>query len=198
MKKLSLMVIGAMLLTAGVYAQKVTQGSLKFLKGETTLNFAFDYSNLKVNGKPEQAYIDAEVAVRNEKEAGSGDTWKEEWATSYREEYFQNKVIDYFNQTMAGTIEGGVKIKANYQALVKTTQIVTGYMAGPISKPAMVNVEVIFTKIGSDEVLAKVVVKNAKTNTYNMGALATLQDRIAGAYSYVGQNIAVAVKKAIK
>ncbi|MDR2854455.1 MAG: hypothetical protein LBV31_04050 [Prevotellaceae bacterium] len=198
MKKFSLIVIVTMLMMVSAQAQKVTQGSLKFLKGETALNFAFDYSNLIVNGKSEQAYIDAEVAVRNQKEAGSGDTWKEEWATSYREVDFQTKVVEYFNQTMEGKIEGGVKIQANYQALVKTTHIVTGYMAGPMSKPAAVNVEVIFTKIGSDEVLAKVVVKNARTNAYNMGALAALNSRIAGAYSYVGQNIAVAVLKATK
>ncbi|GHT23284.1 hypothetical protein FACS189430_06310 [Bacteroidia bacterium] len=197
MKNLSLMVIGSMLLTLSVHAQKVTQGSLKFLKGETALNFAFDYSNLKVNGKPEQAYIDAEVAAKNAKEAGNGDLWQKEWVSA-REEYYQPKVIDYFNQHLKGAIVGGQDIEANYTATVRTLQTVPGYMAGPYSKAAVVTAEIIFTKTGSNEVLAIVLVKNAKTNGFDLSKFVLLGQRIGSAYGYVGQNLAMAVLKAVK
>jgi hypothetical protein len=197
MKKISLIVGCMMFLTIGVQAQKVTQGSLNFLKGETTLKFAFDYASVTVNGKPEQAYVDAEVAAKNKKEAGTGDQWKNEWESA-REEYYQPKVIEYFNQKMDGKIEGGLNADANYQALVRTTQLSPGYMAGPMSKPAVVTVEIIFTKTGSDEVLAKVEVRNAKTNGFDLSKYAILGQRIGSAYSYVGQNLAVVVAKAIK
>jgi hypothetical protein len=44
---------------------------------------------------------------------------------------------------------------------VKTLSITTGYMAGPMSKPAVVNVLVIFTRTGSAEALATVEIKTA-------------------------------------
>jgi hypothetical protein len=196
MKKI-LFVVSAMFLTMGAQAQKVTQGSLAFLKGETTLKIAFDYSGMTVNGKTEAAYIDAEVNAHDTKEAGSGEKWKSEWLSA-PDEYFQPKLIDYFNQTMNGKIQGGLDVEAGYQALVKTIQINTGYMAGPMSKPALVTAEIIFTKTGSAEVLAKVLVKNAKTNAFDLSKYAILGQRIGGAYCYVGQNLAVAVAKAIK
>jgi hypothetical protein len=197
MKKLSWMAIMMMFLATSVQAQKVTQGSLKFLQGETTLKFAFDYSAAKVNGKPEQAYIEAETNARNSKEPGNGDRWKSEWEGA-REEFYQPKVIDYFNQHMKGKIVGGLDAEADYQALVRTLQLTPGFMAGPYSKAAVVTAEIIFTKTGSDEVLATVLVKNAKTNSFDLSKFVLLGQRIGSAYGYVGQNLAVAVNKVVK
>jgi hypothetical protein len=186
-----------MFFVLNVQAQKVTQGSLKFLKGETTLKIAFDYSAMKVNGKTEQAYVEAEVTAKNNKEAGSGDQWKTEWE-AIPARYFEPAVVDYFNQKTDGTITVALDADANYLATVKTLQLTTGYMAGPMSKPAVVTVQVVFTKVGSSEALATVEVKNARTNGFNLSKYVLLGERVGSAYSYVGQNLALAVLKAVK
>ena len=128
--------------------------------------------------------------------AGVGDQWKAEW-DALPGKYFQPAVIDYFNQTMDGKITGTLDATANYLATVKTLNIKTGTMAGPMTKQAVVNVQVIFTRIGTSEVLATVEIKKAKTNGFNWKVYAMTGDRIGSAYSYVGQNLAVAVPKAI-
>jgi hypothetical protein len=197
MKKTSILVIGMMCFMLSAQAQKVTQGSLAFLKGETALQIAFDYDGLKVNGKTEQAFVEAEVSAKNNKEAGSGDQWKAEWEAAPKQ-YFAPAVVDYFNQKMEGKITGALNAKANYLATVKTIDITTGYMAGPMSKPAAVTVKVVFTKKGSSEALATVEIKNARTNGFNLSKYVIMGDRIGSAYSYVGQNLAVAVLKAVK
>jgi hypothetical protein len=197
LKFTGILIIGMMCTMPGAQAQKVTKGSLQFLKGETALKIAFDYDGMKVNGKTEQAYVDAEVSARNRKEAGSGDRWKTEWE-ALPDEYFQPPVIEYFNQKMEGAITAATDAEANYLATVKTVQLTTGYMAGPMSKPAIVTVQVVFTRTGSSEPLATVEIKNARTNGFNVAKYVLAGERIGSAYGYVGQNLAIAVLRVIK
>ena len=85
----------ALLITALSYGQKmkVSDGNIKNLKGITTFNLEFDYSNLQIpKAKSEEAYLKEKVALREEKEKGSGEKFRKSWFAD-REERFEPKFI---------------------------------------------------------------------------------------------------------
>lgn len=66
--------------TQKVNAQKVVSGDLKFLKGQTSINIVFDYTNFKVEKETEDQLVARVIEEKNKKEAGTGDKFKEDWA----------------------------------------------------------------------------------------------------------------------
>jgi hypothetical protein len=198
MRKKLLLAISLFVMMSLVSAQKVTEGSLAFLKGVEELHFNFDYKGMMIKKQTEQEYVAEQVREKNEDEKGKGDEWKIEWETTDRE-YIQEVFIEDFNKEIAGMgLEGGNFPNADYVATVKTVWLDPGYMAGPMTKASTVTVEVILTKKGSTKALAKVFIKNARgsysdmANTYSTDAR-----RIGSSYGEAGEKLGEAIAKVL-
>lgn len=201
MKKTVFVIVIALLTMLKVDAQKVKieSGNLSFLKGQATINFNFDYSGMKVDGKSEKTYVDEQVKSKNKEEKGSGDEWKTDWENSYRIDFFQKKVMEDFNTASESiALEGGYFEDAPYTVTIKTTVIDPGVSAGPFTRPSLVSVEAIFTKTNSTDVLAKIGIEEAKSGIYDMSNKFYDAGRIASAFGKVGENLGDAVVKALK
>jgi hypothetical protein len=199
MRKITLMAICLIVFMSIVSAQKVTEGSLAFLKGVDELHFDFVYKGMMIKKQTEQQYVAEQVREKNSDKKGEGDEWKTAWETTDRE-YIQEVLIEDFNKELAGIgPEGGYFPDAAYVATVKTIWLDPGYMAGPMTKISTVTVEVTFTKKGSTKVLAKVLIKKAKGNYYDMAnTYSTDARRIGSSYGEAGEKLGEAVVKALK
>jgi hypothetical protein len=179
-------------------AQKVTEGSLAFLKGVEELHFDFTYNGMMVKKQTEQEYVAEQVQEKNKDKKGEGDEWKTAWETTDRE-YIQDVFIENFNKEIAGMgVEGGYFPDAEYVATIKTTWLDPGYMAGPMTKVSSVSVEVTFTKKTSAKTLAKVVITKAKGSFYDVGnTFSTDARRIGSSYGEAGETLGEAIAKVI-
>jgi hypothetical protein len=180
-------------------AQKVTEGSLAFLKEVEELHFNFVYKGMMVKKQTEQQYVAEQVREKNKDKKGEGDEWKTAWETTDRE-YLQEVFLQNFNEEIKGLgPEGGDFPNAEYVATVKTIWLDPGYMAGPMTKASTVTIEVTFTKKGSTKVLAKVLIKKAKGSYYDMAnTYSTDARRIGSSYGEAGEKLGEAVAKVFK
>lgn len=139
---------------------KVYDGNFKALKGEKTINVAYDYSDTSV-GKfdNEQDYLDEKVKEKNEEEAGTGDSWLIKWESD-REERFEPKFEELMNEYLG---KQGVKVgnypDAKYTLILKTTHTEPGWNVGVMRKSAHINADVWLVETGSDEAEAKMELK---------------------------------------
>jgi hypothetical protein len=113
--------------------KRVESGSVAFLKQERRVNLEYDYSDLKAgrNAKdclPEQEFVAQQVARGNEKHAGRGDIWKQEWI-GQRTVRFQPRFQEILNKQFAvGNVplEFGAFKDAKYTLILKTRTLLTG------------------------------------------------------------------------
>lgn len=190
--------------TTTIKAQKikVTKGDLSFLKGQTEVLLEYNYSDMAV-GKfdKEEDYLAKKVAEYNEKKAGSGDTWKENWKAD-REGKFHPKFEELLNRyadEKANCNFDQTNIKAKYTMIVKTTFTEPGFNIGVVRKDAMINLEITFVETANTEnvlavmTMTKVPGRGALGNDYDTGY------RISEAYAKGGKSLgAYLVKKAFK
>lgn len=184
-----------MLSVTAIQAQKIkmTEGDLSFLKGQTEVLVEYDYSEMAV-GKfdKEEDYVNKKVAEYNEKNAGTGDEWKEKWEADREgrfhpkfEELLNNYTVDKANCKFDQT-----NINAKYTLILKTTFTEPGFNIGVVRKDAMINVEVIFVETANkDNKLAVITM----TNVPGRGAMGNDYDsgfRIQEAYAKAGKSLA--------
>lgn len=113
--------------------RRVESGSVAFLKQETRVNLEYDYSDLKAGRKPkeclpDQEFIAQQVARENEKHAGRGESWRQEWI-GQRTVRFQPKFQEVLNKQLAEVklpLEFGSFKDAKYTLVLKTKTILTG------------------------------------------------------------------------
>jgi hypothetical protein len=196
MRKIILLMLSIVFCIASAQAQKLKEGSLDFLKGETKLNISFDYTELKVDGKAEKEFVEHNVERMNIEEPESGDIWKAEWDNSFRIKIFHPGFIKETNRELFDNdrkLRIGTFDDANYQAIVKVFEIIPGKNAGPFSDDPNVNVEVVFTKIDNNEVLAKILIKKSLGKPFS-----NFEGRIGSAYENVGENFGKFLAKKLK
>ena len=161
MKKLSILLLfSVFLLSAGsTFAQKLKSGDLKMLKGQTTLNVQYDYSQLKVGKKSVDDYEKEGVAERNRKKPGSGDEWLTKWKSD-KTDRFQPMFEKNFNDktSHAGTKIDPVAAEAKYTLIVRVLFLEPGFQSGVgIHKPAYLNMDIDVVETSApDKVLATV------------------------------------------
>ncbi len=185
------------------YSQKIVpvegEKSFVFLKGQSTINVEFDYSDMGV-GKfdKEEDYVKSKVEEYNKEEAGRGDKWKES-CIGARERVYQPKFMELFNKglTKSGMtgVEGG---EAKYTLIVHTIFTEPGFNVGVASRPAGVSFEYIFVESDNRE---KVVAKFRQENipgAQAMGMDFDTSTRISEAYAKAGKMLAAAIAKAVK
>lgn len=179
-----------------VCAQKINvkSGGLDFLKNQKKLNIAYDYSNMGV-GKfdKEEDYINKKVTELNEKEAGSGDKWKESWISD-RKERFEPKFEELFNKTLEkNNLVGGDFSDAEYTLILKTTFTEPGFNVGVARKNAYTDLEAVFVKTGSTDPVAIVTIEKSPGRGgmgYDFDTGFRIQESYAKAGKELGQYLA--------
>lgn len=199
MKTTGLMAICLFVLMNGAQAQKVTGGSLNFLKEVQELHFKFEYKAMMVKKQTEQQYVAEKVKEKNKDKKGEGDEWKTAWETTDREHIQETFLTDFNAELTAMGLEGGDFPDADYVATVKTVWLDPGYMAGPMTKPSIVTVEIVFTKRTSSQVVAKVSISKAKGSLYDFGnTYGSDASRIGSAYGEAGEKLGKVIAKILK
>ncbi|GAA0894607.1 hypothetical protein GCM10009122_42880 [Fulvivirga kasyanovii] len=180
----------------GVSAQKINvkSGDLDFLKNQKKLNITYDYSNMGV-GKfdKEEDYINKKVTELNEKEAGSGDKWKQNWISD-RKERFEPKFEELFNKTLEkNNLKGGDFADAEYTLILKTTFTEPGFNVGVARKNAYTDLEAVFVKTGSTDPVAVVTIEKSPGRGgmgYDFDTGFRIQESYAKAGKELGQYLA--------
>ncbi|MBN2523065.1 MAG: hypothetical protein JXB24_07300 [Bacteroidales bacterium] len=178
----------ALLFASSAYGQKikVTSGQLSTLKGIKALKIEYDYSDLAV-GKfdNEEDYINKRVTEMNDKEPGTGDSWKIKWFDdrTYR---FEPKFEELFSK-YAESIESGQKVNAEIIMNVHTIFIEPGYNVGISRMPASINLDVTFIK-GDEELAVISITKSPGSDA--MGYDFDTGYRISEAYAKAGKSLA--------
>jgi len=183
--------LALLLVTCVVVGQKLKSGDVKVLKGQTTINLEYDYSNMAV-GKFESAddYVADRKADMNKKKPGSGDQWAESW-TNDRSARFH----PMFEKNLNGKISDfGVTAKegatdAKYTLIIHTTFVEPGFNVGVTRKNAYINIEVVLVETAAkDKPLA--VIDLPKLQSVNMmGYDYDTGSRIQSCYDRAGDEL---------
>lgn len=198
MKRTLVLLVGAAVISVGASAQKIklVSGKLGFLKSEKAVTIVYDYSKMGVGKfKNEQDYIAQKTKDYNEKESGKGDQWAQAWKND-RATRFEPKFEELLNKNAAGLgpVFGKTQ-KSDVTMTVKTTYTEPGYNVVVSSRPALINMEVIFTKGGSE--VAKITLTGAPGTTF-MGNDWDTGVRISEAYAKAGKELGQFIVKAAK
>ena len=154
-------------------AQKVTEGSLDFLKNVTELDFVFDYKKTTMSSK-----------------------------TDKDKEHVQGVFLRDLNKEVGGKgydFEAGYFPESEYVAKVITVKLDPGYMAGPMTKVSSVRVEIVITNRKTSKVVAKVYIKKANGSMYDFAnTFGKETNRIGSSYGEAGEQLGKAFFKIIK
>ena len=183
------------------FGQKIVKvkGDVKALKGQTSFNIEYDYSEMSVGKYKEEAkYIEDGVAEREKKEAGKGQVFKDGWFGA-RERVYQPKFETLFNKggVKAGFSGSSDNAAAKYTLIVKTTFTEPGFNVGVASKPAAINVEYIFVESGTENVVAKLT-QAGIPGAQAMGYDFDVSTRVSESYAKAGKMLAAYLAKAFK
>ncbi len=135
MKKRSLIAFFVMV-SVSIQAQKLTEGSLNFLKGEKQLYIAeFDFSSAIIHKKEKSADF-------FERQHAKDSDWENKFKTGIR-----SKFMDGLNTGLKVGLNAGNFDDATYKATVIVTDI---------DLNNNINAEIVFTKMNSTVVLARI------------------------------------------
>ena len=197
MKKTTISLLLLWCATIGAYAQSivVTSGSADFIKGQTSVQFAFTYEDMLVGKLTESEYVDKKVNDYNGKEAGKGEEWRQAWFND-RAERYEPKFLELFDKYMnevgiASTGEG-----AGYVIEINTDFTEPGWNVGVMRQNASVDLTCRVKKIDTDEQVAVIKIRNASANNF-WGTDFIVGYRIQETYAKAGRELAkFLIKKA--
>ncbi len=203
MKKIAFLLLTMvfMFTVGSLQAQKIKEGSLAALKGQTVVNIQYDWSKMSVGKfKSEQAYVEDGIADRNKKKPGTGDEWAVKWNSDKAERFqpmFEKELNDQLkNCGLSGTMNAS---DAQYTLIVITTFMEQGFQSGVgVSKPATINMVVDLVETANPgNVLAKIVYD--KVPSVNMmGYDFDTGSRVMSCYDRAGGNIGKLICKNLK
>jgi hypothetical protein len=191
-----LLICVAIIISGSLFAQKikVQSGKLSALNGIKKIKIEYDYSDLGV-GKfdKEEDYIAKRVSEMNENEAGTGDTWKENWFKD-REERYEPKFEELFAK-YTEPIESGKDIESKIIMNVHTIFIEPGFNVGITRRPSLINQIITITK---EEKELVVISMDKCPGSDVMGADFDTGWRISEAYAKAGKSFGKYLKKYMK
>ena len=193
-----LALVGLTTLTANAQKIKKIEGNLSPLKGEKALKIEFKYENMEVGKNlTEEEYIERKVKEYNEKEAGTGDKWRESWVRD-REARFEPKFIELFNKyTEKIDLEGAKEGASNYTLIVHTYYTEPGFNVGVMRRPAFIHVKYTIVKTGTNDIVVqydqqKIPGADAMGYDFDTGT------RIAESYAKAGKEFGKLLSKELK
>lgn len=161
-------------------------GDLNWLKNENNFLLKYDYTDISIGGMDEENYISKRIAEHEEKDPGSGATWRMRWFAdreSVFEPNFEVMLNKYINEKEK---YAGVEIgQSRYTFLIHTSFLEPGYHAGVTSSAAWINVEIYIIASHNNECLAKIAMKKVKRNLTAYDAAS----RIGIAYTGLGKQL---------
>ena len=179
---------------------KVESGNIKNLKGISEFQLEFDYSDLKVpDYDSEQDFLKDKMAKRDEKEAGSGQKFKESWFSD-RENRYEPKFIESFNKRFEdGEVSVGKdKTNSQYAMKIHTTLLYPGYNVGVWRQNSKIEAVITVYEIANP---SNVLFSGSYTKVEGYGAFGNDYDsgyRISEAYAKLAKEFAYYIKKKAK
>jgi len=173
MKKLFTIAACVLFFVGSAHGQKVTEGSLTFLKDVKKLDFVFDYQKSEMSKKTDKdkKYV--------------GDVFTRDLNKEVKDKGFD--------------FEAGSFPSSEYVAKVITIKLKPGYMAGPMTQPSKVTVEVVITNRKTSKVMAKILIKNACGSHYDFAnTYGAETNRIGSSYGEAGEQLGKAIYKIMK
>lgn len=199
MKKISL--IGVLIIfsyTVSAQEPKTLSGKLKNLKDMATINLIFDYTDVAIpKYDSEEEFLEDKMAKREEKEAGSGEKFKESWFAD-RAERYEPKFIESFEKRFdEGEIKMGKDLTdADYTVTVRTTKLFAGYNVGVWRQNAEIDAVLTVYKTGEPDTILW---SGKFSNVQGAGAMGFDYDsgyRISECYAKLAKAFAKQLKKA--
>jgi hypothetical protein len=197
MKKIQFLILAGLVfgLFNIVQAQKlaVKSGSLASLNGVSELRVEYTYDDMMVGKMKEADYIAKKVKEYNDKEAGTGDTWKEAWVND-RASRFQPRFEEAFNNLCALT---GISFKidpnsgSKYRMVVHTTFTEPGFNIYMTRKNASINCDVKFFNESGTEIAMVTITNSPGGGVWEMDFDTGV--RIQDAYANAGRSLAAEV-----
>ncbi len=176
MKTICVVAVTLLLVPVALMAAKakLVSGDLAVLKGQTTIDVEFDYTGMTVGGKgtPETQWLADEVAKRNGKKAGSGETFQATWVSS-RTELYAPRFLEELNKELA---KAGAKAAlgagaAKYTLIVRTVQVEPGATIG-FNTQAWATLDVRLVETAKKEVaLATIGIEKIRPATKKVGGI---------------------------
>ncbi|MPS63515.1 MAG: hypothetical protein DI622_00885 [Chryseobacterium sp.] len=200
MKKLFLLVLFAVSISAFAQKFKIQSGDAKFLKGTEVVNVIFDYSEMKLmkENYTEEEYIPKRVEELNKKTEGAGDLWKKQWERS-KEELWNPKFIMLFNKVLSKE-NINTKLKENaqspYTLVVKVKWIYPGWDAGIMKQPAKVTTQLTFIETDSKKVVCDIESTDAPGDQW--GSNFNNETRIGEGFAKTGKTLAQRIERDVK
>ena len=200
MKKLFLLVLFAVSISAFAQKFKIQSGDAKFLKGTEVVNVIFDYSEMKLMKKnyTEEEYIPKRVEELNKKTEGAGDLWKKQWERS-KEELWNPKFIMLFNKVLSKE-NINTKLKENaqspYTLVVKVKWIYPGWDAGIMKQPAKVTTQLTFIETDSKKVVCDIESTDAPGDQW--GSNFNNETRVGEGFAKTGKTLAQRIERDVK
>lgn len=193
MKKIILILVASLMLMSLSQAQKIklTSGDLSFLKDLSELNVVFEYpDNLKIGKMSQEAYIDKKVKENEEKEAGSGENWKEQYYAD-RDEHYEPMFLELLDKYTDDLYIQQDDSDYEYTMIVKTTFVEPGFNIGIHSKKSALDLDITFIETANpDNILASISLKKSPgTPQYDAGM------RVGEAYAKAGKELGKFLKK---
>jgi hypothetical protein len=171
---------------------KMIEGNISNIEHINKYDLVLVYDNLKIpNYDSEEDFLKDKISDREEKEAGSGERFKESWFAD-RESKFYPKFIESFNKRFDNNeISISEKSNAKYIIKVHTQELYPGYNVGVRSHVAEITANIsIYEKGKLENILFSVVYIDVPgTARYNSG------DRIAECYAKLAKEFAKKIKK---
>ncbi|UMQ41006.1 hypothetical protein MKS83_16565 [Chryseobacterium sp. Y16C] len=200
MKKLFLLVLFAVSISAFAQKFKIQSGDAKFLKGTEVVNVIFDYSEMKLmkENYTEEEYIPKRVEELNKKTEGAGDLWKKQWERS-KEELWNPKFIMLFNKVLSKE-NINTKLKENaqspYTLVVKVKWIYPGWDAGIMKQPAKVTTQLTFIETDSKKVVCDIESTDAPGDQW--GSNFNNETRVGEGFAKTGKTLAQRIERDVK
>ncbi|MBQ4913749.1 hypothetical protein J8L85_04825 [Maribacter sp. MMG018] len=189
----------AMLVIVSASAQKlkIQEGDYNNLKGIDTYSLVFDYTDVQIpKFDNEEAFLKDKMDKREEKKAGDGERFKNDWFSD-RPNRYHPKFIESFNKRFDDGVVSVTEDAADYTMKIHTSKIYPGYNVGIVRHNA--EIDATFTIYKTDDP-ATVLFEGKYKDVQGYGSMGydyNSGDRIAECYAKLAKNIANVIKKKV-
>ncbi|MDC6387618.1 hypothetical protein PP182_02925 [Maribacter sp. PR1] len=129
---------------------KTQEGDFKNLKGIDTYSLVFDYTDVQIpKFDNEEAFLKDKMDKREEKKAGDGERFKNDWFND-RPDKYHPKFIESFNKRFDDNELSVSEDAAEYTMKIHTTKIYPGYNVGIVRHNAEIDATVIIYETGNE------------------------------------------------
>lgn len=176
---------------------KIQEGSFKNLKGITTFQVVFDYTDVKIpKFEDEAAFLKDKMDKREEKKAGDGERFKNDWFND-RPDKYHPKFIESFNKRFKKGEMTVTEDAADYTMEIHTSKIYPGYNVGIVRHNAEIDATFYIYKTGDK---ANVLFSGSYKDVQGSGAMGYDYNsgyRISECYAKLAKNIAKEFNKKV-